>query len=147
MQCYNELLTAVRLLISEDRCEGRFVFGRQALTSSDKPKKGSQEKQDSGVDNPKGDLQTLLARAGQQEPPSYKTSQLGNKFRSTVRFSDLDFVGRPCGSKKEAEKDAAAEALSWLTGEGQSSTVTLSNMSTIMKKNRKDEQAYVSRRR
>lgn len=28
----------------------------------------------------------------------------------------MQFVGEPCGSKKQAEKDAASEALNWLLG-------------------------------
>ncbi|KAG8388002.1 hypothetical protein BUALT_Bualt02G0079800 [Buddleja alternifolia] len=139
-----ELLTAVRLLVSEDQCEGRFVFGRQISTSSKKTKKETQSK-GGGGDNAKSDLQTLLARAGHQ-PASYKTNQLkNNKFRSTVIFNGLDFVGGPCGSKKEAEKDAAAEALRWLTGDSQSSEQTVDYMSTILKKSKKKQQNSAAR--
>ncbi|KAL8474750.1 hypothetical protein ACS0TY_031257 [Phlomoides rotata] len=132
VESYNELLTAVRLLVSEDRCEGRFVFGRQISKAS---KKSVQlDKGNSGGANVKSHLQTLLARAGHQSP-SYKTRQLqSNKFRSTVMFNGLDFVGQPCGSKKEAEKDAAAEALRWFTGDSQSSERAVDYMSAILKK-------------
>ncbi|KAG5229828.1 ATP-dependent RNA helicase [Salix suchowensis] len=108
IQFHNELLMAIRLLVSEDQCEGRF-----------------------------NELQTLLARAGHQAP-TYKTKQLkNNQFRSTVFFNGLDFVGQPCSSKKLAEKDAAAAALLWLKGETHSysrntdSSVLLKKSKTI----------------
>lgn len=133
---HNELLTAVRLLVSEDRCEGRFVFGRQISKASKKSVKDVQL--GSGGENAKTHLQTLLNRAGHQAP-TYKTSQLkSNKFRSTVMFNGLDFMGQPCGSKKEAEKDAAAEALKWFTGgDSQSSERAVDYMSSILKKKKK----------
>lgn len=135
VESYNELLTAVRLLVSEDRCEGRFVFGRQITKASKKPVKDIELRNgNSGGANAKSHLQTLLARAGHQAP-SYKTSQLkSNKFRSTVMFNGLDFVGQPCGNKKDAEKDAAAEALRWFTGDSQSSERAVDYMSSILKK-------------
>jgi len=71
-----------------------------------------------GGDNAKNQLQTLLTRAG-NDNPSYKTKQIKNSlFRSTVEFNGMQFVGQPCANKKLAEKDAAAEALNWLTGNG-----------------------------
>lgn len=124
--------------MSEDRCEGRFVFGRQIPKSSGKYEKEIQL--GSANSNAKSHLQTLLARAGHQAP-SYKTKQLkNNKFRSTVMFNGLDFAGQPYGSKKEAEKDAAAEALRWLTGDSQSSEKTVEYMSAILKKSKKKPQ-------
>lgn len=148
MKSHNELLTAVRLLVSEDRCEGRFVFGRQISTSSKKSEKDIQlGLANGGGANAKSHLQTLLARAGHQ-PPSYKTKQLkNNKFRSTVIFNGLDFVGQPCGNKKEAEKDAAAEALRWLTGESQSSEKTVDYMSAILKKSKIKQRNSAARSR
>ncbi|KAK2975561.1 hypothetical protein RJ640_011574 [Escallonia rubra] len=140
---HNELLLAVRLLVSEDHCDGRFVFGRRLPTP---PKKATKEARqaalftNSGGDNSKTDLQTLLLRAGHQ-PPTYKTTQLkNNKFRSTVFLNGLDFVGRPSSSKKLAEKDAAAEAIQWLTGETQSSHKAVDHMSAILKKSKKKHQ-------
>ncbi|CAK9152113.1 unnamed protein product [Ilex paraguariensis] len=145
MHNHNELLSAIRLLISEDQCEGRFVFGRQVPTPSKKvtkePPPGTLAKNGVGGDNSKSHLQDLLARAGHQ-PPTYKTTQLkNNKFRAAVIFNGLDFAGRPCSSKKLAEKDAAAEALQWLTGETQSSHKAIDHMSTILKKSKKKRQA------
>ncbi|KAL8056715.1 hypothetical protein ABFX02_04G137100 [Erythranthe guttata] len=139
-ECHDELLTAVRLLVSEDQCEGRFVYGRQIPTPSRKPEKDIQSGiRKGGNDNAKSLLQTLLGRAG-HEPPSYKTKPLkNNKFRSTVTFNGLDFAGGPWGSKKDAEKDAAAEALRWLTGDNQSSEETVDYMSTLLKKSKKKQ--------
>lgn len=141
-----ELLTAVRLLVKEDRCEGRFVFGHKIPTPSRNVEKGIRlGSANGGVNNAKTHLQTFLARAGHQ-PPSYKTKQLkNNKFRSTVMFNGLDFTGQSFGSKKEAEKDAAAEALTWLTGDSQSSEKTVEYMSAILKKSKKNQQSSATR--
>ncbi|XP_050232144.1 DExH-box ATP-dependent RNA helicase DExH3 [Mercurialis annua] len=136
IQCHNELLTAIRLLVSEDKCEGRFVFGRQLPASSKKMNKdGSSGKLLS--DKSKNELQTVLVRAG-HDTPTYKTKQLkNNQFRSTVIFNGLNFVGQPCSSKKFAEKDAAAEALLWLKGEVHSSSRDINHVSTLLKKSRR----------
>ncbi|XP_022725158.1 DExH-box ATP-dependent RNA helicase DExH3-like isoform X2 [Durio zibethinus] len=135
MQSSNELLSAVRLLVSEDQCEGRFVFGRQVPVSSKKtaivktPGTG-------GADNSKSQLQTVLARAG-HGAPIYKTKQLkNNQFRSTVIFNGLDFMGQPRSSKKLAEKDAAAQALLWLRGEDYSSSRDIDHASLLLKKSK-----------
>lgn len=145
IQSYNELLSAVGLLVSEDKCEGRFVFGRQISAPAKKKSKETRDLGSGGGDNAKSHLQTLLCRAGHQTP-TYKTTQLkNNRFRTTVMFNGLDFVGQPCGSKKEAEKDAAAEALRWFTGESQSSQETVDYMSTLLKKSKKKQQTSATR--
>lgn len=136
IEVQNELLLAVRLLVSEDRCEGRFVFGRQIPAPSKKSAKVALPEMVSkgGGDNPKTDLQTVLARAG-HGAPAYKTKQLkNNQFRSTVIFNGLNFVGQPCGNKKLAEKDAAAEALLWLRGDRHSSARDLDHVSMLLKR-------------
>ena len=133
MKSSNELLSAVRLLVSEDQCEGRFFFGRQVPVSS---KKTAIAKTPGigGVDNSKSTLQTVLVRAG-HGAPIYKTKQLkNNHFRSTVIFNGLDFMGQPCSSKKLAEKDAAAQALLWLGGEDHSSSRDMDHASLLLKK-------------
>ncbi|XP_047329773.1 DExH-box ATP-dependent RNA helicase DExH3-like [Impatiens glandulifera] len=143
MQSHNKLLSIVRLLVSEDRCEGKFVVGRKPIAPL---KKGSKSdallpglkalKDASGGDNSKTELQTLLLRAG-HGTPSYKTTQTkNNKFRSTVFFGGLDFVGQPCNNKKQAEKDAASQALLWLLGETQSApqVTVVDHMSTFLNK-------------
>ncbi|KAG2587340.1 hypothetical protein PVAP13_5NG135700 [Panicum virgatum] len=122
IQTSEELLSAIRLLVTEDPCIGRFVYGRQEqrskkaktmLSSSSMNGRGG-----NGGENAKNQLQTLLTRAG-NDNPSYKTKQIKNSiFRSTVEFNGMQFVGQPCANKKLAEKDAAAEALNWLTGNG-----------------------------
>ncbi|KAF4378660.1 hypothetical protein G4B88_021434 [Cannabis sativa] len=141
IQSHPELLSALRLLVSGDQCEGKFVFGRQIPT----PKKAKKEippvvkgsNNGSGGNNSKNHLQTLLARAG-HESPTYKTKQLkNNQFRSTVIFNGLDFAGSPCSSKKLAEKDAASQALLWLQGENHSSSSNVDHMSMLLKKTSK----------
>lgn len=65
--------------------------------------------------NPKSLLQTLLMRAG-HTPPRYKTKHLKtNEFRAVVEFKGMQFVGKPKRNKQLAERDAAIEALGWLT--------------------------------
>ncbi|XP_050379007.1 DExH-box ATP-dependent RNA helicase DExH3 [Argentina anserina] len=144
MQSHNYFLSALRLLVSEDRCDGRFVYGRKMPVPSKKIQKeigpGTMRVHNngnSGGNNSKTLLQTLLVRAG-HEAPTYKTKQLkNNQFRSTVIFNGLNFVGEPRNSKKEAEKDAAAEAVLWLKGENHSSSTDLDHMSMLLKKSRK----------
>ena len=124
IQTSEELLSAIRLLVTEDPCSGRFVYGRQE-PSSKKAKmmmQSSASASDGGGDNPKNQLQTLLTRAGHGNP-SYKTKQVKSSlFRSTVEFNGMQFVGQPCANKKLAEKDAAEEALNWLAGGASVST-------------------------
>ncbi|KAK9063087.1 hypothetical protein SSX86_016957 [Deinandra increscens subsp. villosa] len=113
----NEFLESLKLLISGDRCEGRFVYDRK-VSKKQSEKKAATFSVSPGVaenENSKNHLQTLLLRAGHQ-PPTYKTTQLkNNKFRSTVIFNGLDFVGEACLGKRLAEKSAAAQALEWYT--------------------------------
>lgn len=106
------LMLAVQELVSGDQCEGRFVFGRE----SKKPKEISEsDRFTRDGANPKGLLQTLLMRAG-HSPPKYKTKHLKtNEFRALVEFKGMQFVGKPKKNKQLAERDAAIEALAWLT--------------------------------
>ncbi|CAH9086962.1 unnamed protein product [Cuscuta europaea] len=106
------LMLAVQELVSSDQCEGRFVFGRE----SKKPKESSNDDRFTrDGTNPKSLLQTLLMRAG-HHPPKYKTKHLKtNEFRALVEFKGMQFVGKPKRNKVLAEKDAAIEALAWLT--------------------------------
>ncbi|XP_057453361.1 DExH-box ATP-dependent RNA helicase DExH3 [Lotus japonicus] len=106
------LMLAVQELVSGDQCEGRFVFGR----ASRKPRASNDEnKFTKDGTNPKSLLQTLLMRAG-HSPPNYKTKHLKtNEFRALVEFKGMQFVGKPKRNKQLAERDAAVEALAWLT--------------------------------
>ncbi|XP_021727385.1 DExH-box ATP-dependent RNA helicase DExH3-like [Chenopodium quinoa] len=138
---YVDLLSAIRLLISEDQCEGRFVFGRQLPVPSRKGAKATSVHGDkkSGDDNSKNQLQTLLAKAG-HEAPAYKTRQLrNNQFRATVDFNGLEFVGQPRNNKKQAEKDAAAEAVKWLMGDTPSFGGDIDHLSLFMKKSKSNK--------
>lgn len=142
MESHRELLMATRLLVSEDQCEGRFVFGRKLPAPSEKKSKVSKNGDfaGGGHDNSKNELQTLLARGG-HGAPAYKTRQLkNNQFRSTLIFSGLNFVGQPCNSKKLAEKDAAAEALVWLKGETESYSRGVDHVSALLKKSKTKKQ-------
>lgn len=138
IQTSEELLHAIRLLVTEDPCGGQFVFGRQEL----KPQKiknllPTGLGDGGGGDNPKSQLQTLLTRAG-HDNPTYKTKQLkNNQFRATVEFNGMQFISQPCGNKKLAEKNAASEALEWLMGGVSSGFQDLDHMSMALKKTKK----------
>lgn len=148
LHIYHELLSAMRLLLSEDQCAGRFVFNRQVLQTTSKlsvtaaaappPQAFSRTESGPGGDNSKSQLQTLLTRAG-YAAPTYKTTQLtNNQFRATVDFNGMQIMGRPCNNKKQAEKDAAAEALEWLMGGNQVGREFVDNMSLMLKKSKRD---------
>lgn len=138
IQTNEELLHAIRLLVTEDPCSGQFVFGRQEL----KPQKIKNMLPTSlgggaGGDNPKSQLQTLLTRAG-HDNPTYKMKQLkNNQFRATVEFNGMQFISQPCGNKKLAEKNAASEALEWLVGGVSSGFQDFDHMSMALKKSKK----------
>ncbi|GMG99510.1 hypothetical protein Nepgr_001350 [Nepenthes gracilis] len=107
------LLLAVEELVSGDQCEGRFVFGRESRKPKEQPADSNRFSRDGT--NPKSLLQTLLMRAG-HTPPKYKTKHLKtNEFRALVEFKGMQFVGKPKRNKQLAERDAAIEALAWLT--------------------------------
>ncbi|KAJ3673266.1 hypothetical protein LUZ60_006640 [Juncus effusus] len=112
------IIFAIQELTAGDLCEGRFVFGRDTkrpnfITINEKDKKENKFTKD-GL-NPKNLLQTLLMRAG-HTPPKYKSKHLKtNEFRAIVEFKGMQFVGKPKKNKQMAERDAAIEALSWLT--------------------------------
>ncbi|CAM8992581.1 unnamed protein product [Rhodiola kirilowii] len=116
---YTELMTAVRLLLPQERCEGQFVFGRKVSEPSKGMKINSpgvirKATECNNLGDTKNQLQTILARAG-YERPTYNTETLQKLvFRSTVTFNRMSFTGQTCNSKKLAEKDAANEALKWL---------------------------------
>ncbi|CAK9137165.1 unnamed protein product [Ilex paraguariensis] len=148
IQTHHELLSAVRLLISVDQCDGRFVFNRQVLQSSmpsitvpapaPTPTPVSRIESGPGGDNSKSQLQTLLTRAG-YAAPVYKTKQLkNNQFRATVEFNGMQIMGQPCNNKKQAEKDAAAEALEWLMEGNRTGHDYIDHMSMLLKKSKKD---------
>ncbi|OIW15110.1 hypothetical protein TanjilG_08597 [Lupinus angustifolius] len=140
---FHELLSAVRLLISDDKCEGRFVFGCQILKPSQpsmmtlQPVLVSRTESGPGGDNSKGQLQTVLTRAG-LAAPVYKTMQLNNQFRSTVEFNGVQITGQPCNNKKTAEKDAAAEALVYLMNKRHTGHEYINHMAMLLKKSKKD---------
>ncbi|WCJ33256.1 DExH-box ATP-dependent RNA helicase DExH3 [Euphorbia peplus] len=137
---FHELLSAIRLLVSEDQCEGRFVFGRQALKPltipAVTPVVVSRSESGPGGDNSKSQLQTIVTRAG-YNAPTYKTKQLkNNQFRATVEFNGMEIMGQPCNNKKSAEKDAAAEALQLLMGGTLLAPEYISRMSMLLKKSK-----------
>ncbi|KAM7270596.1 hypothetical protein ACFE04_029810 [Oxalis oulophora] len=145
MSSFHELLSAVRLLIYEDQCSGRFIFNHQLkpskvldLVASQPSSLVSRAESGPGGDNAKSQLQTLLARAG-HPAPFYKTKQLKNgQFLSTAEFNGMQCMGQPCNNKKNAEKDAAAEAIQWLMGGAQAGPIDINHMSIMLKKSRKD---------
>ncbi|XP_073021705.1 DExH-box ATP-dependent RNA helicase DExH5, mitochondrial isoform X2 [Primulina eburnea] len=146
MHFQHELVSAIRLLISEDQCGGRFVFNRQVIQHSNpfmaaaiarKPASIHKSESGPGGDNAKGQLQMLLTRAG-SVTPVYITKQLkSHQFQATVQFNGMQIMGQPCDNKKQAEKDAAAEALQWLGGNGDGHDY-IENVSMMLKKSKKE---------
>lgn len=109
------LMLAVQELVSSDQCEGRFVFGRESKKLRATSENSADNSFTKDGTNPKSLLQTLLMRAG-HTPPKYKTKHLKtNEFRALVEFKGMQFVGKPKKNKQLAERDAAIEALAWLT--------------------------------
>ncbi|XP_058085874.1 DExH-box ATP-dependent RNA helicase DExH3 isoform X2 [Magnolia sinica] len=109
------LVHSVQELVSADQCEGRFVFGRESKKARASGEDGDSNSRLKDGSNPKSLLQTLLMRAG-HSPPKYKTKHLKtNEFRALVEFKGMQFVGKPKKNKQLAERDAAIEALGWLT--------------------------------
>lgn len=148
IQSYHDLTSAIRLLISEDQCGGRFVFNRQILLPTNqspmsmadpqKPALIHNTESGPGGDNSKSQLQTLLTRAG-YSAPTYKTIQQSNgQFQSTAEFNGMQIMGKPCNNKKVAEKDAAAEALQWLLGGNGIRRDHIDHVSMMLKKSKKD---------
>ncbi|KAH7536831.1 hypothetical protein FEM48_Zijuj03G0028100 [Ziziphus jujuba var. spinosa] len=98
--------------ISGDQCEGRFVFGRDSKKPNES---GNDDRFTRDGTNPKSLLQTLIMRAG-HSPPKYKPKHLKtNEYSALVEFKGLQFVGKPKKNKQLAGRDAAVEALAWLT--------------------------------
>lgn len=109
------LMLAVQELVSGDLCEGRFVFGRETRRARFSSNESDKHDFVKNGTNPKSLLQTLLMRAG-HTPPKYKTKHLKtNEFRAIVEFKGMQFVGKPKKNKQFAERDAAIEAMAWLT--------------------------------
>ncbi|KAL8142024.1 hypothetical protein V2J09_015056 [Rumex salicifolius] len=140
---HHHLLSAVKLLVAEDQREGRFVYAKQTRKPAKPsvmptvPSLPSRTLSGPGGDNSKSSLQTIVTRAG-YNAPTYKVKQLPNgQFRATVEFNEMQITGRPCGNKKSAEKDAAAEAVEWLMGGTQTGLEYVSHMSMLQKKSKK----------
>lgn len=140
---YHQLLSALRLLISEDSCGGRFVFNRQiflpnACIVAPVTLAVSRTESGPGGDNPKSQLQTLLTRAG-YGAPVYVTKQVtNNQFRTTVEFNGIQIVGQPFNNKKQAEKDAAAEALESLVGRNKAVWENVDQISKFLKRTKRN---------
>ncbi|KAH7536834.1 hypothetical protein FEM48_Zijuj03G0028400 [Ziziphus jujuba var. spinosa] len=141
------LMLAVQELVYGDQREGRFVFCRD----SKKPKQsGNDDRFTRDGMNPKSLLQTLMMRAG-HSPPKYKTKHLKtNEFRALVEFKGMEFVGKPKKNKQLAERDAAVEALAWLTHttdnsrdeDDKSPPDVTDNMLKLLRKHRRSKQNY-----
>lgn len=143
---HHELLSAIRLLIAEDQGNGRFVFNRQVLqhpkpsivAGAAPPTLMARTESGPGGDNSKSQLQTLLTRAG-YAAPIYRTKQeKNNQFQATVEFNGVLIMGHPCNNKKQAEKDAAAEALEWLLEGHRRGHDYIEQISMYLKKSKKE---------
>ncbi|KAF8407740.1 hypothetical protein HHK36_006875 [Tetracentron sinense] len=105
----SELLLSVRLLVSEDQCDNRFVFIRQVLKPSTLAGK---------------DMKLQYKTTEEQEVLSYYGVQW-DAAQGTVL------------QKKSLEKYRAAKALKFLTGRTQSGLEYIDHMSILLKCNKK----------
>ncbi|XP_024015618.1 DExH-box ATP-dependent RNA helicase DExH3 [Eutrema salsugineum] len=112
---YENLISAIRLLVSKDECEGRFVPNHQVLSEYTQAYNGEE--------NSKSQLRRLINRAGYKTPVYNSTMvEIGEqRFVAKVGFGELEFEGKPCETEKDAEEDAAHEALMWLQREAKMS--------------------------
>ncbi|XP_071694088.1 DExH-box ATP-dependent RNA helicase DExH5, mitochondrial-like isoform X2 [Rutidosis leptorrhynchoides] len=147
LHAHRELLSAIQVLLSGDQCNGKFVFNHviptnsiPSLVSPSQPLPlVSTTESGPGGDNSKSQLQTLLARAG-YSTPIYRTILSNNQFRAICEINGLEIMGRPCNTKKQAEKDAASEALDWLLGGNRGAREYIDSMSMMMKNSKKNRQ-------
>lgn len=150
LHTHHELISAIRLLLPEDKCQGRFVFNRQVLYNINSqpyipsvpppPQQPPVSRIESGPggENAKSQLQTLLVRAG-YAAPIYRTTQLpNNQFQCICDFNGMQIMGHPCQTKKQAEKDAAAEAIDKLASGSNAGRDFIGNMSIMLKKSKKN---------
>ncbi|GJT89824.1 DExH-box ATP-dependent RNA helicase DExH5, mitochondrial isoform X1 [Tanacetum coccineum] len=139
------LLSAIQLLLSRDQCSGRFVYNHEVIGTNlipshvsppaPPPPPVSEIQSGPGGDNSKNQLQTILARAGYSNP-IYRTNLLNSQFIAICEFNGMQFMGRPCNNKKQAEKDAAGEALDWLLGGNRGAYELINSLSMMMKSNK-----------
>ncbi|KAK3008869.1 hypothetical protein RJ639_014196 [Escallonia herrerae] len=122
----------------EDLIQIKWQHTSKSFVSAAPVALGSRVDSGPGGDNSKSQLQTLLTRAG-YAAPTYMTQQLkNNQFQATVEFNGVQILGQPCNNKKQAEKDAAAEALEWLIGGRQIGRDYIENMSMMLKKSKRE---------
>ncbi|KAF9611592.1 hypothetical protein IFM89_033596 [Coptis chinensis] len=130
--------------------QNRFVFGHQIL----KPSKVTPAAAPlppvvisrngygtgGGGDNAKNQLQTLVTRAG-HENPVYKAYLVKNNQFQAMVINGMQFTGQPCNNRKLAEKDAAPQPLLSLTGRLQACPVDIERVSLLLKQKRKHHQS------
>lgn len=107
LQENRRLLNAILELLHGDKNEGRFSLAQ------DPPKKAVQN---SSVICVKSLLNNRLSKAG-YKAAKYTVKALRNKtFQASVVVKGKHFKGKVDASKKQAENNAAADALEWLDG-------------------------------
>ncbi|KAI5065119.1 hypothetical protein GOP47_0019814 [Adiantum capillus-veneris] len=112
------LLDAVTTLVNGDESLGKFE-SVGAVTQPEKAKEPKKVLEDKGEQNVLSLLHNLLQRTG-QELPSYKVKgPKKDMFQARVKCNGQYFLGKPASSKRQAERNAAAEALEWLNKEMQ----------------------------
>ncbi|MCO5590440.1 hypothetical protein L7F22_044410 [Adiantum nelumboides] len=112
------LLDAVTNLVNGDANTGTFDFVG-AVTQQEKSKEAKKFSENKSDQNVLSLLHNLLQRSG-QELPSYKVKgPKKDMFQARVKCNGQYFIGKPALSKKQAERNAATEALVWLSNEMQ----------------------------
>jgi ATP-dependent RNA helicase DHX36 len=64
-------------------------------------------------------LHNWLQGTGQESPKYTVKGPKNNLFQARVKCQDQYFIGKPATTKRQAERNAAAEALEWLHKTGQ----------------------------
>lgn len=113
------LINAVTTMITGDENLGSFdIVGTR--TALDKPKEAKKKVvQDPGSQNVLAVLNNLLQRSGQALPRYNVKGPKKDMFQARVKCKGQYFIGKPATTKRQAERNAATEALEWLNQEMQ----------------------------
>eukprot|EP00250_Pteridium_aquilinum_P021505 c25147_g1_i1 orf=845-4309(-) len=111
------LIDAVTTLINGDENLGAFDY--VGIRNTVEKAKEAKKVPDKGDQNVLSVLNNLMQRSG-QVPPSYKVKgPKKDMFQARVKCKGQYFIGEPATSKRQAERNAAIEALQWLNKEMQ----------------------------
>ncbi|XP_024542281.1 DExH-box ATP-dependent RNA helicase DExH5, mitochondrial-like [Selaginella moellendorffii] len=101
------LMRAVMLMIRGDALAGKFMYGKRTDVGTFDGLIGDKDS--------KVALRVALLREGLTRRPSVSTKlNRAKQHVSTIQFRGLKFIGEPDRLKRQAERNACAEAVAWL---------------------------------